>query len=49
MWVYDKPVDSGSMCFNNNEISFELWMESILILIIFMVILCYFSSSEIKA
>ena len=30
MWVNDKSVESGYMCFQINEISFELHMETIL-------------------
>ena len=46
MWVYDKPVDSGYVHLIN-EISFELQMEAISMLI-FTVGLCYLSSSEVR-
>ena len=40
MWVNEKPVDSGYMRFLINEISFELRMETILMLMVFAVMLC---------
>ena len=44
MWVYDKPVDSGYLPFNYiNDFSFELQMETILMLMSFAVLLCYVS------
>ena len=45
MWVYDKPV-IVDICVLINESSFELWMETILMLMIFAVILCYLSSTN---
>ena len=44
MWVNVKPLDSEYM--RSNEISFELRMETILVLMIFAVFLCYLSGSE---
>ena len=29
MWVHDKPVDSGYLCDQINEISFELRVETV--------------------
>ena len=50
MWVYDKPADSGyTVCVLISEVSFELWMEMISMLMIFVVMLSYLSSRERKA
>ena len=51
MWVYDKPVDRGYMRFNADNAfnAFEMRMETISMLMIFSVVLCYLSSSERKA